>query len=117
MIIRNTHLSRQFFSDYKKLCENKELLKKWPNPDPHPEYTHSCPEQHIMNCLAYSYVIKGKLPAYSQLLLGPRYALLREEFVTLREHVKIRTGDVKKILVFFGGVDANIILSRKRETK
>jgi len=50
---------------------------------------------------------RGKLPAYSQLLLGPRYALLREEFVTLREHVKIRTGDVKKILVFFGGVDAN----------
>jgi hypothetical protein len=48
----------------------------------------------------------GKLPAYSQLLVGPRYALLREEFVTLREHVKIRTGDVKKILVFFGGVDA-----------
>lgn len=64
MLIRNTPLSRQFFSDYKKLCENKELLKKWPNPDPHPEYTHSCPEQHIMNCLAYSYVIKGKLPAY-----------------------------------------------------
>jgi UDP-2,4-diacetamido-2,4,6-trideoxy-beta-L-altropyranose hydrolase len=49
----------------------------------------------------------GKLPAYSQLLLGPRYALLREEFATLREQVKIRTGDVKKILVFFGGVDAD----------
>jgi UDP-2,4-diacetamido-2,4,6-trideoxy-beta-L-altropyranose hydrolase len=48
----------------------------------------------------------GKLPAYTQLLLGPRYALLREEFVTLREHLRIRTGEVKKILVFFGGVDA-----------
>lgn len=62
MIIRNTQISRQFFADYKTLCSNKELLTKWPNPDPHPEYTHSCPEQHIMNCLAYSYVIDGKLP-------------------------------------------------------
>jgi UDP-2,4-diacetamido-2,4,6-trideoxy-beta-L-altropyranose hydrolase len=45
------------------------------------------------------------VPAHCQLLLGPRYALLREEFRTLREKVKVRTGHVKKILVFFGGVD------------
>jgi hypothetical protein len=62
MIIRNTPVSRQFFKDYKDLCEDKDLLKKWPNPNPHPEYTHSCPEQHIMNCLAYKYVLDGKLP-------------------------------------------------------
>jgi UDP-2,4-diacetamido-2,4,6-trideoxy-beta-L-altropyranose hydrolase len=48
-----------------------------------------------------------KVPAHCQLLLGPRYALLREEFRTLREKVKVRTGDVGKILVFFGGVDAD----------
>ena len=47
----------------------------------------------------------GKVPIQCQLLLGPRYALLREEFRILREKVKARTGDVKKILVFFGGVD------------
>ena len=47
-----------------------------------------------------------KVPEHCQLLLGPRYALLREEFRTLREKIKVRTGDVKKILVFFGGVDA-----------
>ena len=47
----------------------------------------------------------SKVPAHCQLLLGPRYALLREEFRTLREKVKVRTGVVKKILVFFGGVD------------
>lgn len=49
----------------------------------------------------------GKVPAHCQLLLGPRYALLREEFRALREEVKIRTGDVEKILVFFGGVDVD----------
>jgi UDP-2,4-diacetamido-2,4,6-trideoxy-beta-L-altropyranose hydrolase len=49
----------------------------------------------------------SKVPEHCQLLLGPRYALLREEFRTLREKVKVRAGDVKKILVFFGGVDAD----------
>jgi len=49
----------------------------------------------------------GKVPAHCQLLLGPRYALLREEFRKLREQIKPRTGTVKRILVFFGGVDAD----------
>lgn len=49
----------------------------------------------------------GKVPAHCQLLLGPRYALLREEFRQLREQIKPRTGAVKKILVFFGGVDTD----------
>jgi len=48
-----------------------------------------------------------KVPSHCQLFLGPRYALLREKFITLRDKVKVRTGDVKKILVFFGGVDAD----------
>ena len=50
---------------------------------------------------------KGKVPAHCQLLLGPQYALLREEFRRLREQIKPRTGVVKKLLVFFGGVDAD----------
>lgn len=49
----------------------------------------------------------GKVPAHCQLLLGPRYALLREEFRLIREQVKPRTGPVKGVLVFFGGVDAD----------
>lgn len=50
---------------------------------------------------------EGKVPAHCRQLLGPRYALLRDEFRKLREHVKPRTGAVKKVLVFFGGVDAD----------
>lgn len=49
----------------------------------------------------------GKVPPHCQLLLGPHYALLRDEFRKLREQVKPRTGAVKRILVFFGGVDAD----------
>ena len=40
-----------------------------------------------------------------QLFLGPQYAILREEFYEARKHLKKRNGDVKNILVFFGGVD------------
>ena len=49
----------------------------------------------------------GKVPSHCQLLLGPRYALLRDEFRHLREQVRPRSGPVKRVLVFFGGVDAN----------
>lgn len=49
----------------------------------------------------------GKVTAHCQLLLGPRYALLRDEFRELREQVKPRTGTVKRILVFLGGMDVD----------
>jgi UDP-2,4-diacetamido-2,4,6-trideoxy-beta-L-altropyranose hydrolase len=47
-----------------------------------------------------------KVPYHCQLLLGPAYALLREEFREMRKQVKPRTGEVHNVLVFFGGVDA-----------
>jgi len=49
----------------------------------------------------------GKVPMHCQLMTGPRYALLSKEFRKLREQIKPHTGEVKRILVFFGGVDAD----------
>jgi len=49
----------------------------------------------------------GKVPDHCRLLLGPRYALLREEFRRFREQVEPRKGSVQRILVFFGGMDAD----------
>lgn len=57
----------------------------------------------------------NKVPAHCRLLLGPRYALLREEFRRMREQVKPRSGPVKRILVFFGGVDADNYTGRAIE--
>ncbi len=54
----------------------------------------------------------GRIPAHCKLMLGPRYALLRDEFRLLRSCVKPRDGRVRRVLVSFGGVDAgNLTMS------
>lgn len=47
----------------------------------------------------------GKTPDRCQRLLGPHYALLREEFKEWRARVRPRTGPVRRVLVFLGGMD------------
>jgi UDP-2,4-diacetamido-2,4,6-trideoxy-beta-L-altropyranose hydrolase len=49
----------------------------------------------------------GKVPPACRLLLGPRYALLRPEFARLRREAVTRGGPVRRLLVFFGGVDSS----------
>ncbi|MGI2296569.1 UDP-2,4-diacetamido-2,4,6-trideoxy-beta-L-altropyranose hydrolase [Paenibacillus sp. GXUN7292] len=48
---------------------------------------------------------KGLIPQQCNVLLGPEYLLLREEFQTVIKKAYIRNGQVKRILVFFGGSD------------
>ena len=69
---------------------------------------HDCDlllDQNFYNDMELRY--EGKVPSHCQLLLGPRYSLLRSEFRALHEQIKPRNGTVKRILVFFGGVDAD----------
>lgn len=47
------------------------------------------------------------VPATCRKLLGPRYALLRPEFLEARKKLRQRDGQVKRILVFLGGVDSS----------
>ncbi len=47
----------------------------------------------------------GLVPENCKLLLGPRYALLREEFYEARKHFRQRDGSLRNILVFYGGSD------------
>jgi UDP-2,4-diacetamido-2,4,6-trideoxy-beta-L-altropyranose hydrolase len=46
------------------------------------------------------------VPIACQLVLGPANALLRREFLLLRPKAKVRSEGVRRILVFFGGVDS-----------
>jgi UDP-2,4-diacetamido-2,4,6-trideoxy-beta-L-altropyranose hydrolase len=47
----------------------------------------------------------GKLPKDARALIGPHYALLRKEFAQVRAAISPRTGEVRRLLVFFGGMD------------
>lgn len=40
-----------------------------------------------------------------RLFLGPRYALLRDEFIAARRTLRKRDGSVRRLLLFFGGSD------------
>ena len=65
--------------------------------------------------LDQNYAVAGQeryqtwVPAHCQLLLGPRYALLRPEYAQYRETMAQSTGDIRRVLVYMGGADnANI---------
>ncbi len=47
----------------------------------------------------------GLIPHQARQLLGPRFALLRPEFERARATLRKRDGTVRRVLVFFGGVD------------
>ena len=48
----------------------------------------------------------GLVPDNCRLLLGPKYALFRDEFYKAKQKMKLREGQLHNILVFYGGVDA-----------
>lgn len=48
---------------------------------------------------------RSLLPAECRRIMGPRYALLRAEYLQYRSRLQPRTGEVRRVLVFFGGSD------------
>ena len=47
----------------------------------------------------------GLVPEHCKRLLGPKYSLLRDEFYEAKKHLRKRDGNIKNILVFYGGSD------------
>ena len=45
------------------------------------------------------------IPFHCRRLLGPRYALLRPEFSAARAKPRVRDGVIRRLLIFFGGID------------
>ena len=69
---------------------------------------HDCDALVDQNLYAHSETrYAGKTPAACKLFLGPSYAFLRDEFHAQRAQLQPRTGKVRNILIYFGGVDAN----------
>jgi UDP-2,4-diacetamido-2,4,6-trideoxy-beta-L-altropyranose hydrolase len=48
---------------------------------------------------------RARVPVTCQLALGPRYAVLRSDYLAFREKLAQRDGQVRRVLVFFGGSD------------
>ncbi|MDT3427990.1 UDP-2,4-diacetamido-2,4,6-trideoxy-beta-L-altropyranose hydrolase [Paenibacillus forsythiae] len=48
----------------------------------------------------------GLVPESCRLLLGPSYLLLRPIFLNERRNLRQRTGEIRRLLVFFGGSDS-----------
>lgn len=67
---------------------------------------HDCEvllDQNLYQSMEVRY--ENLIPGSCKKLLGPRFALLRPEFAAARKNLCQRDGHVKRILVFFGGVD------------
>ncbi|MBS4195487.1 UDP-2,4-diacetamido-2,4,6-trideoxy-beta-L-altropyranose hydrolase [Lederbergia citri] len=45
------------------------------------------------------------IPKHCEKLLGPRYLVLREEFIKVRQMAKPKNGQISRLLVFMGGSD------------
>lgn len=45
------------------------------------------------------------IPGSSRALIGPKYALLHQQFIEARKTLRKRNGTIERILVFFGGSD------------
>ena len=67
---------------------------------------HDCDillDQNFYRTMQHRY--DGLVPPSCKLLLGPSYALLREEFYAAQKKLRRRDGHLRRILVFYGGSD------------
>ncbi|MDK9713642.1 MAG: UDP-2,4-diacetamido-2,4,6-trideoxy-beta-L-altropyranose hydrolase [Sulfuritalea sp.] len=69
--------------------------------------------QNVLPGMVPSYA--GLVPAACSLLLGPRYALLQACYREIRSRMPPRSGNIKRVLVYFGGVDAPNLTGRSLE--
>jgi UDP-2,4-diacetamido-2,4,6-trideoxy-beta-L-altropyranose hydrolase len=68
--------------------------------------THDCDlllDQNLYQAMETRY--ENLVPDTCQKILGPDYALLRPEFASARKSLRQRSGELKRVFVFFGGVD------------
>jgi len=108
----------QHFKNEKNLLlvDNYELSKMWETSlkpavnkiiiiDDFSNRSHNCNLFIDQNLHTSKKEINKKIPKNCKKLLGPKYTLLRKEFVECRKTIKKRSGKINRILVAFGGSD------------
>lgn len=88
----------------------EELMKKHCNKimviDDLADRNHACDlllDQNLFTNAKERY--QDRVSDTCKMLFGPKYALLQKDYAELHEKILLREGDIKRILVFFGGAD------------
>lgn len=69
---------------------------------------HDCDFLLDQNLIAeFGHRYAGKVPAACVQMLGPAYALLQPQYAELHDKLPVREGAVRRILIYFGGADAD----------
>ena len=74
---------------------------------------HDCDlllDQNLFKDMDHRY--DAKVPTDCSLMLGPNYALLQSEYAELQPRIPPREGPVCRVLVYFGGADADNLTGR-----
>jgi UDP-2,4-diacetamido-2,4,6-trideoxy-beta-L-altropyranose hydrolase len=91
--------------DYKWEQKLRPYVKKIMAIDDLANRKHNCDLLLDQNFYLEKNRYKGLVPDHCVQLLGPQFALLRKEFAEARKNLRERTGEIKRILIFFGGSD------------
>lgn len=91
--------------DCKWECTLKNMVKNIMVIDDLGDRKHHCDLLLDPTVLDNSNRYQTLVPSDCKLFLGPSYVLLRPEFYEEKSLLKLRTGLVKRILIFFGGFD------------
>ena len=74
---------------------------------------HDCDlllDQNLFTDMQHRY--DDRAPAHCGLMLGPDYALLQSEYADLQPRIPPREGPVRRVLIYFGGADADNLTGR-----
>jgi UDP-2,4-diacetamido-2,4,6-trideoxy-beta-L-altropyranose hydrolase len=99
--------------DYRWESELRSSTEKIMVIDDLADRTHDCDlllDQNLYSDMNHRY--EGKILGSCRLLLGPRYALLRKQFQEARSNLQTRGDKVERVLIFFGGIDAEDYTSK-----
>ena len=99
LLVDNYELSKMWETSLKPVVDKIIVIDDFSN------RSHNCNLFIDQNLHTKNKESNKKNPKNCKKLLGPKYALLRKEFVEGRRTVKRRSGKINRVLILFGGSD------------